>query len=199
FNHDIIKHKGVITIEIFGLLAGLVAIGIIVILFVVAVGLIKWLLQGYFLFRIAEKKNLDVPMLSFVPFGTFYVAGQDFDGHVFQKGSFNPKHLGLTFAITGLIVYFLGLSVGDSATSYILMEPAIFIGGFNAYPKHIVVCERRALVIAVPVRNAAISVQEPQDGKVSKTLHVPVVRTETYQYSADESGYTDDAGQDKNI
>jgi len=189
----------VITIEIFGLLAGLVAIGIIVLIFVVAVGLIKWLLQGYFLFRIAEKKNLDVPMLSFVPFGTFYVAGQDFDGNVFQKGSFNPKHLGLTFAITGLIVYFLGLSVGDIAISYILMESVIFIGVFNAYTKNIGVAILLALLNVVTAGIAAIIILFLYHRKLSRTFDDPVVRTETYEFSADDSAYTDDIDQHKNI
>lgn len=191
--------KGVITIEIFGLFAGLVAIGIIVLIFVVAVGLIKWLLQGYFLFRIAERKNLDVPLLSFVPFGTFYVAGQDFDGNIFQKGSFNPKHLGLIFAITGLIVYFLGLSVGDIAISYLLMESIIFIGIFNAYTKNIGVAILLALLNVVTAGIAAIVILFLYHRKLSRTFEDPVVRPETSEPDSNDSVNTDDIDQHKNI
>lgn len=188
-----------VTIEIFGLLAGLVAIGIILLIFLVVVGLIKWLLQGYFLFRIAEIKNFDVPMLSFVPFGTFYVAGQDFDGNVFQKGSFNPKHLGLIFAITGLIVYFLGLSIGDIAISYLLMESIIFIGVFNAYTKNIGIAILLALLNVVTAGIAAIVILFLYHRKLSKTFEDPVVRTETDEPSADDSVNTNDIDQHKNI
>ncbi|WP_462421651.1 hypothetical protein [Salinicoccus sp. Marseille-QA3877] len=192
--------KGVITIEIFGLLAGLVAIGIIVLIFLVAVGLVKWLLQGYFLFRIAERKNLDVPMLSFVPFGTFYVAGQDFDGNVFQKGSFNPKHLGLIFAVTGLVVYFLGLSVGDIAISYVLMESVIFIGVFNAYTKNIGVAILLALLNVVTAGIAAIIILFLYHRKLSRAFEDPVVYTKTNDdASVDDSVNTDDVDRHRNI
>lgn len=188
-----------VTIELFGLFAGIVAIGIIVLIFIVAVGLIKWLLQGYFLFRIAERKNLDVPMLSFVPFGTFYVAGQDFDGNVFQKGSFNPKHLGLIFAITGLIIYFLGLSVGDIAISYLLMESIIFIGIFNAYTKNMGVAILLALLNIVTAGIAAIVILFLYHRKLSKTVEDPVVREETTESSSNDPVDTDDIDQNKNI
>ena len=188
-----------VTIEIFGLLAGLVAIGIILLIFLVVVGLFKWLLQGYFLFRIAEIKNFDVPMLSFVPFGTFYVAGQDFDGNVFQKGSFNPKHLGLIFAITGLIVYFLGLSVGDIAISYGLMESIIFIGIFNAYTKNIGVAILLALLNAVTAGIAAIIILFLYYRKLSRTDEDLIVYTETGESSGQDSVNNDDIDQNRNI
>ncbi len=186
-----------IHIEIFGLFAGLVALGIIVLIFLAALGLIKWLLQGYFLFRIAERKNLDIPLLSFLPFGTFYVAGQEFDGNVFQKGSFNPKHLGLIFAITGLVVYFLGLSIGDIAISYLLMESIIFIGVFNAYTKNIGVAILLALLNVFTAGIAAIVVLFLYHRKLSRTFNDPVVREEPGSDPYSETVH--DADQHRNI
>ena len=188
-----------IHIEIFGLFAGLVAIGIIVLIFIAAFGLIKWLLQGYFLFRIAERKNLDIPLLSFVPFGTFYVAGQEFDGNVFQKGSFNPKHLGLIFAITGLVVYFLGLSIGDIAISYLLMESIIFIGIFNANTRNIGVAILLALLNVLTAGIAAIVVLFLYHRKLSKTFNDPVVREEPVSEPQRGPADTDDVDQHRNI
>lgn len=43
--------------ENFRLFAGIAIIGILLLLFFLLLGLIKWLLQGYFLFRVSEKKN----------------------------------------------------------------------------------------------------------------------------------------------
>lgn len=188
-----------IHIEIFGLFAGLVAIGIIVLIFIAALGLIKWLLQGYFLFRIAERKNLDIPLLSFVPFGTFYVAGQEFDGNVFQKGSFNPKHLGLIFAITGLVVYFLGLSIGDIAISYLLMESIIFIGLFNAYTRNMGVAILLAILNVLTAGIAAIVVLFLYHRKLSKTFNDPVVREEPVSEPHHDPMDTDDVDQHRNI
>lgn len=187
-----------IHIEIFGLFAGLVAIGIIVLIFIAALGLIKWLLQGYFLFRIAEKKNLDIPLLSFVPFGTFYVAGQEFDGNVFQKGSFNQKHLGLIFAVTGLVVYFLGLSIGDIAISYLLMESIIFIGIFNAYTRNIGVAILLALLNVLTAGIAAIVVLFLYHRKLSKEFNDPVIH-ETGSEGYRDAPDTDDLNHHRNI
>ncbi|CAM4341450.1 hypothetical protein [Lacicoccus alkaliphilus] len=188
-----------VYIEIFGVFAGLVAIGIILLIFIAAFGLVKWLLQGYFLFRIAERKNLDIPLLSFVPFGTFYVAGQEFDGNVFQKGSFKPKHLGLIFAITGLVVYLLGLSIGDIAISYLLMESIIFIGIFNAYTRNIGVAILLALLNILTAGIAAIVVLFLYHRKLSRTFNDPVVREEPGNEGYTDSGKADNVEQHRNI
>lgn len=138
------------------ILIGLLAIGFIFVVIFLFLGLIKWLLQGYFLFRVAELKNLDIPFLSFIPFGTFYVAGQDYNGNIFEKDKFNPKTIGLIFAILGIVIYFSGLSIGDIAISYILMESIAFIGLFKAYTKNTGVAILLALLNAVTIGIAAI-------------------------------------------
>jgi hypothetical protein len=138
------------------ILLGLLALGIIVVIFILLIGLIKWLLQGYFLYRVADMKNLDLPVLSFIPFGTFYVAAQDYDGNIFSPKRFNPKTIGLIFAVVGLIIYFSGLSIGDVAISYILMESIAFIGIFKAYTKNIGVAILLAVLNIITFGIAAI-------------------------------------------
>ncbi|MFC3418915.1 hypothetical protein ACFOLA_05440 [Salinicoccus hispanicus] len=142
--------------EIIGLLAGLAIVGILLVIFFSLIGLVKWLLQGYFLFRVAEKKNLDIPLLGFVPFGTFYLGGQMFDGHVLDRGKFNPKTIGLTFAIVGLVVYVMGLSIGDIAISYVLMESIAFLGIFKAYTKNFGTAALLAVLNMITVGIASI-------------------------------------------
>ncbi|MFD2830621.1 hypothetical protein [Corticicoccus populi] len=138
------------------LLLGILALGIIVVIFVFLLGIIKWLLQGYFLYRVADMKNLDMPVLSFIPFGTFYVAGQDYNGNIFEKGRFNPRTLGAVFVIVGIILYFSGLSIGDIALSYVLMESVAFIGIFKAYTKNTAAAVLLALLNVITVGIAAI-------------------------------------------
>lgn len=138
------------------ILLGLLALGIVVIVLIFLIGLIKWLLQGYFLYRVADMKKLDIPVLSFIPFGTFYVAGQDYDGNIFEKGRFNPKTIGLIFAVAGLIIYFSGLSVGDIAISYILMESIAFIGIFKAYTNNTAIAILLAVLNTITFGIAAI-------------------------------------------
>lgn len=138
------------------LLLGILALGIIVVIFVFLLGIIKWLLQGYFLYRVADMKNLDTPVLSFIPFGTFYVAGQDYNGNIFEKGRFNPRTLGAVFVIAGIILYFSGLSIGDIALSYVLMESVAFIGIFKAYTKNTAAAVLLALLNVITVGIAAI-------------------------------------------
>lgn len=138
------------------LLLGILALGIIVVIFVFLLGIIKWLLQGYFLYRVADMKNLDMPVLSFIPFGTFYVAGQDYNGNIFEKGRFNPRTLGAVFVIAGIILYFSGLSIGDIALSYVLMESVAFIGIFKAYTKNTAAAVLLALLNVITVGIAAI-------------------------------------------
>ncbi|GAA3716036.1 hypothetical protein GCM10022378_02960 [Salinicoccus jeotgali] len=142
--------------ELFGLFAGLAIIGILLALFLFLLGIVKWLLQGYFLYRIAEKKNLDIPLLAFVPFGTFYLGGQMFDGHVLDRGKFEPKTLGIVFAIAGIVLYIMGLSIGDIAVSYVLIEAIAFLGVFTAYTKNIGTAALLALLNFVTAGIAAI-------------------------------------------
>ncbi|MEZ2458202.1 hypothetical protein ACBR55_06370 [Salinicoccus roseus] len=142
--------------EIFGLFAGLAIIGILLAIFFFLLGIVKWLLQGYFLFRVAEKKNLDIPLLGFVPFGTFYLGGQMYDGHITERGQFNPKTIGLVFAIVGIVIYIMGLSIGDIAISYVLMESIAFLGIFKAYTKNLGVAALLALLNFVTAGIAAI-------------------------------------------
>ncbi|WP_166626946.1 hypothetical protein [Jeotgalicoccus sp. S0W5] len=135
---------------------GAAALGIFLLLFVFIVGLLKWLLQGYFLFRVAEIKRYDLPWLAFIPFGTFYLGGQAYDGNILKKGSFQPKHIGLVFAIAGIILYLMGLSIGDIVITYLLMESIAFIGIFTAYVKQPIIGVLLALLNAVTAGIAAI-------------------------------------------
>src|SRR5690625_4872952 len=141
--------------ELFGLFAGLAIIGILLLLFLFLLGIIKWLLQGFFLYQVADAKNLDLPILGFLPFGTFYLGGQMYDGHLIRKGQFNPKTIGLVFAIAGLIVYITGLSIGDIAISYIIMESIAFSGVFKAYSRSTGVAVLLALLNIITAGNAA--------------------------------------------
>lgn len=138
------------------ILIGIFALGIFLVIFVFLLGIIKWLLQGYFLYRVAVMKNLDLPFLSFIPFGSFYVGGQDYDGSIFEKGRFNPKTLGAVFVIAGIILYFSGLSIGDIAISYVLMESIAFLGIFKAYTKNTAVAVLLALLNVITIGIAAI-------------------------------------------
>ena len=135
---------------------GAAALGIFLLLVVFIIGLLKWLLQGYFLFRVAEIKRYDLPWLAFIPFGTFYLGGQAYDGNIVKKGSFQPKHIGLVFAIAGIILYLMGLSIGDIVITYLLMESIAFIGIFTAYVKQPIIGVLLALLNAVTAGIAAI-------------------------------------------
>lgn len=135
---------------------GAAALGIFLLLIVFIIGLLKWLLQGYFLFRVAEIKGFDLPWLAFIPFGTFYIGGQAYDGNIIKKGTFEPKHIGLVFAIAGIILYLMGLSIGDIVITYLLMESIAFIGIFTAYVKQPVIGVLLALLNAFTAGIAAI-------------------------------------------
>ncbi len=125
--------------EFIALFFGAAALGIFILFVVFIIGMLKWLLQGYFLFRVAEIKSYHLPWLSFVPFGTFYIGGQGYDGNILKKDSFDPKHIGLAFAIAGLVLYLMGLSIGDLVITYLLIESVAFIGIFTAYVKQPVI------------------------------------------------------------
>ena len=135
---------------------GAAAIGIFFLFIVLIIALLKWLLQGYFLFRVAEIKGYHLPFLAFLPFGTFYIGGQAYDGNIMKKGSFEPKQLGLAFVIGGLVLYIMGLSIGDIAITYVLMESIAFVGIFTAYVKQPVLGVLLALLNAVTGGIAAI-------------------------------------------
>ncbi|WP_213810825.1 hypothetical protein [Jeotgalicoccus sp. WY2] len=142
--------------EFIALFFGAAALGIFILFAIFIIGLLKWLLQGYFLFRVAEIKSYHLPWLSFIPFGTFYIGGQGYDGNILKKGSFDPKHIGLAFAITGLVLYLMGLSIGDLVITYLLMESIAFIGIFTAYVKQPVIAVLLALLNVVTAGIAAI-------------------------------------------
>lgn len=125
--------------EFIALFFGAAALGIFVLFVVFIIGILKWLLQGYFLFRVAEVKSYHLPWLSFIPFGTFYIGGQGYDGNILKKNSFDPKHIGLAFAIGGLVLYLMGLTIGDLVITYLLIESVAFIGIFTAYVKQPVI------------------------------------------------------------
>ena len=125
--------------EFIALFFGAAALGIFVLFVVFIIGILKWLLQGYFLFRVAEVKSYHLPWLSFIPFGTFYIGGQGYDGNILKKNSFDPKHIGLAFAIGGLVLYLMGLTIGDLVITYLLIESIAFIGIFTAYVKQPVI------------------------------------------------------------
>lgn len=181
-------------------LFALLAFGIFVIIAIFFIGILKWLLQGYFLYRVAEMKRLDIPLLSFVPFGTFYVGGQDYDGNIFNKGRFNPKTIGALFAAAGIIIYISGLSIGDIAISYILMESIAFIGIFKAYSRNIGITILLALLNVITVGIAAIIILFLYSRKLAKEQDDEVIFTEpgagtAYEdrtHAADES---DDEGR----
>lgn len=142
--------------EFIALFFGAAALGIFILFAIFIIGLLKWLLQGYFLFRVAEIKSYHLPWLSFIPFGTFYIGGQGYDGNILKKGSFDPKHIGLAFAIVGLVLYLMGLSIGDLVITYLLMESIAFIGIFTAYAKQPVIGVLLALLNVVTAGIAAI-------------------------------------------
>src|SRR5699024_3783875 len=135
--------------EFIALFFGAAALGIFLLFAVFIIGLLKWLLQGYFLFRVADIKSYHLPWLAFIPFGTFCIGGQGYDGNILKKGSFDPKHIGLAFAITGLVLYMMGLSNGDLVITYLLMESIAFIGIFTAYVKQQVIGVLLALLSIV--------------------------------------------------
>ena len=162
--------------ELFGLFAGLAIIGILLLLFLFLLGIIKWLLQGFFLYQVADAKNLDLPILGFLPFGTFYLGGQMYDGHLIRKGQFNPKTIGLVFAIAGLIVYITGLSIGDIAISYIIMESIAFLGVFKAYSRSTGVAVLLALLNIITAGIAAIVILFLYSRRLASELSDPVVR-----------------------
>ena len=142
--------------EFIALFFGAAALGIFLLFVIFIIGLLKWLLQGYFLFRVAENKSYHLPWLAFIPFGTFYIGGQGYDGNILKKGSFDPKHIGLAFAIAGLVLYMMGLSIGDLVITYLLMESIAFIGIFTAYVKQPVIGVLLALLNVVTAGIAAI-------------------------------------------
>ena len=142
--------------EFIALFFGAAALGIFILFIIFIIGLLKWLLQGYFLFRVSEIKDYHLPWLSFIPFGTFYIGGQAYDGNILKKNSFDPKHLGLAFAIIGLVLYLMGLSIGDLVITYLLMESVAFIGIFTAYVKQPVIGVLLALLNVVTAGIAAI-------------------------------------------
>lgn len=142
--------------EFIALFFGAAVIGIFILIAIFVIGILKWLLQGYFLYKVAEVKNYHLPWLGFVPFGTFYLGGQAYDGNILKKKSFDPKQIGLVFAIAGIIVYFLGLSIGDIVISYLLMESIAFIGIFTAYAKQPIIGVLLALLNIVTAGIAAI-------------------------------------------
>ena len=142
--------------EFIALFFGAAALGIFVLFVIFILGLLKWLLQGYFLFRVADIKNYHLPWLSFIPFGTFYLGGQAYDGTILKQKSFDPKHIGLAFAILGLVLYLMGLSIGDLVITYLLMESVAFIGIFTAYVKQPVIGVLLALLNVVTAGIAAI-------------------------------------------
>ncbi|AKG74855.1 hypothetical protein [Salinicoccus halodurans] len=162
--------------ELFGLFAGLAIIGILLLLFLFLLGIIKWLLQGFFLYQVADAKNLDLPLLAFLPFGTFYLGGQMYDGNILGKGQINPKTIGLIFAIAGLIVYVTGLSIGDIAISYIIMESIAFLGIFKAYSKSTGVAVLLAVLNIITAGIAAIIILFLYKRKLGEELSEPVVR-----------------------
>ena len=162
--------------ELFGLFAGLAIIGILLLLFLLLLGIIKWLLQGFFLYQVADAKNLDLPILGFLPFGTFYLGGQMYDGNIVGKGQFNPKTIGLIFAIAGIIVYITGLSIGDIAISYIIMESIAFLGSFKAYSKSTGVAILLAVLNIITAGIAAIIILFLYNRKLGEELADPVVR-----------------------
>ncbi len=116
---------------LFGLLAG----GIVVLLFFLFFGLIRYLIQNYLLYRIGEHMNLDIPVVSFIPFGSFYVGGQMWDGEILEKGKYKPTNIGLVMTIIAVIVWLMGLSIGDIAISYLVLESVMFFGVFSIYFK----------------------------------------------------------------
>src|SRR5699024_3943636 len=142
--------------ELFGLFAGLAIIGILLLLFLFLLGIIKWLLQGFFLYQVADAKNLDLPILGFLPFGTFYLGGQMYDGHLIRTGQFNPMTIGLVFAVTGLIVDITGRSIGDIAISFIIMQSIAVSGVFKAYSRSTGVALLLALLNIITAGIAAI-------------------------------------------
>lgn len=147
---------------------GATAIFIFIAIVIFVIGILKWLLQGYFLFRVAEVKNYHLPWLGFVPFGTFYLGGQGYDGNILKKNSFEPKQIGLVFAIAGIVVYFLGLSFGDIVISYLLMESIAFIGIFAAYTKQPIIGVLLALLNIVTAGIAAIVILFLYNRKLQK-------------------------------
>ncbi|WP_411842700.1 hypothetical protein [Salinicoccus sp. HZC-1] len=162
--------------ELFGLFAGIAIIGILLVLFLFLLGIIKWLLQGFFLYQVADAKNLDLPILGFVPFGTFYLGGQMYDGNILSKGQVNPKTIGLVFAIAGIIVYITGLSIGDIAISYIIMESIAFLGIFKAYSKSTGVAVLLSLLNVITAGIAAIVILFLYNRKLGEELSDPAVR-----------------------
>ncbi|MBY8910989.1 hypothetical protein K6L05_15395, partial [Salinicoccus roseus] len=76
--------------------------------------------------------------------------------HITERGQFNPKTIGLVFAIVGIVIYIMGLSIGDIAISYVLMESIAFLGIFKAYTKNLGVAALLALLNFVTAGIAAI-------------------------------------------
>lgn len=142
--------------EFIAVFLGAAAVGIFILFAIFIIGVLKWLLQGYFLYKVAEIKDYHLPWLGFVPFGTFYIGGQAYDGNILKKNSFDPKHIGLAFAIAGIVLYLMGLSIGDIVITYLLMESIAFIGIFTAYAKQPVIGVLLALLNVVTAGIAAI-------------------------------------------
>lgn len=116
-------------------LFGILALGIVMLLFVLFFGLVRYLIQNYLLYRIGQHMNLDNPVVSFIPFGSFYVAGQTWDSELLEKGKYKATNIGLIMALIGVVVWLMGLSVGDIAISYLLLESVVFFGLFSVYFK----------------------------------------------------------------
>lgn len=114
---------------------GLLALGILVLLFVLFFGLIRYLIQNYLLYRIGQLMNLDNPVVSFIPFGSYYVAGQAWDGELIEKGKYKATNIGLVMALIGVVAWLMGLSIGDIAISYLFLESVVLFGLFSIYFK----------------------------------------------------------------
>lgn len=117
------------------ILFGIFAVGILVLLFFLFFGLIRYLIQNYLLYRIGQHMNLDIPVVSFIPFGSFYVGGQMWDGEILEKGKYKPTNIGLILTIIAVIVWLMGLSIGDFAISYLVLESVMFFGVFSVFFK----------------------------------------------------------------
>lgn len=115
------------------ILFGILAVGLVVLLFFLFFGLIRYLIQNYLLYRIGQHMNLDIPVVSFIPFGSFYVGGQLWDGEILERGRFKPTNIGLTLTIIAVVVWLMGLSIGDFAISYLVLESVMFFGLFSVY------------------------------------------------------------------
>lgn len=110
-----------------GVLTGLIGVWIIILLLAVVLGLVSYILKGFGMYTMAQRKGMDNPWLAFIPFARTYLQGELSGDITFKNRTMRdtgiwllalPFMYGTVFSIYYVIMCLLGLGTFVSMIDY---------------------------------------------------------------------------------